>query len=55
MLAPVWVHRISRKKAEEQVLFYLEKVKIPDQAGKYPGQLSSGGHSSTLLLPVRFA
>lgn len=41
-LAPVWVRKTSRKEAEEQALFYLEKVKIPDQAGKYPGQLSGG-------------
>jgi len=42
ILAPVRVRKMNRKEAEEQAIFYLEKVKIPDQAGKYPGQLSGG-------------
>jgi general L-amino acid transport system ATP-binding protein len=41
-LAPIWVRGSSRKEAEERAMHYLEKVKIPDQAGKYPGQLSGG-------------
>jgi len=41
-LAPVWVRKMPRRKAEEIAMHYLEKVKIPDQARKYPGQLSGG-------------
>lgn len=41
-LAPVWVKRVSQKEAESIAMKYLERVKIPDQANKYPGQLSGG-------------
>ncbi len=41
-LAPIWVRRIPRKEAEEIGMKYLERVKIPEQAYKYPGQLSGG-------------
>jgi general L-amino acid transport system ATP-binding protein len=41
-LAPIWVRKMPRKKAEEAAMQYLEKVKIPEQAKKYPGQLSGG-------------
>ncbi len=41
-LAPIWVKRTPRKEAEEIVMKYLERVKIPEQAQKYPGQLSGG-------------
>lgn len=41
-LAPIWVHKMPRKLAEEAGMRYLEKVKIPEQAKKYPGQLSGG-------------
>ncbi len=41
-LAPIWVRKMPRKEAEEAAMQYLEKVKIPEQAGKYPGQLSGG-------------
>ena len=41
-LAPIWVRKMSRKDAEETALRYLEKVKIPEQADKFPGQLSGG-------------
>ena len=41
-LAPIWVRKTPRKKAEEIAMHFLEKVKIPDQANKYPGQLSGG-------------
>ncbi|MFJ1311550.1 amino acid ABC transporter ATP-binding protein [Agrobacterium sp. P15N1-A] len=41
-LAPIWVRRTPRREAEEIAIHYLEKVKIPDQAHKYPGQLSGG-------------
>ncbi|MEJ1297323.1 MAG: amino acid ABC transporter ATP-binding protein [Candidatus Sedimenticola sp. (ex Thyasira tokunagai)] len=41
-LAPIWVRKMPRKQAEEAAMVYLEKVKIPEQAKKYPGQLSGG-------------
>ena len=41
-LAPIWVRKLPKKKAEEIAMHYLEKVKIPEQANKYPGQLSGG-------------
>ena len=41
-LAPIWVRKMPKKEAEEIAMQYLEKVKIPEQAGKYPGQLSGG-------------
>lgn len=41
-LAPQWVRKLPRKEAEAVAMRYLERVRIPDQAGKYPGQLSGG-------------
>ncbi len=41
-LAPIWVKRMPKKEAEEIAMHFLEKVKIPEQANKYPGQLSGG-------------
>ena len=41
-LAPMRVRGVPRKDAEEVAMQYLEKVKIPEQAGKFPGQLSGG-------------
>ena len=41
-LAPIWVRKLPRAEAEEQAMQYLERVKIPEQASKYPGQLSGG-------------
>ena len=41
-LAPIWVRKTPRKEAEEIAMHYLEKVKIPEQAEKFPGQLSGG-------------
>ncbi len=41
-LAPIWVRNIPKKEAEETAMHFLEKVKIPEQADKYPGQLSGG-------------
>jgi len=41
-LAPLWVRKVPKKQAEETAMHFLEKVKIPDQAHKYPGQLSRG-------------
>jgi general L-amino acid transport system ATP-binding protein len=41
-LAPIWVRHMPRKQAEEIAMKYLERVRIPEQAKKYPGQLSGG-------------
>ena len=41
-LAPIWVRKMPKAKAEEIAMHYLTRVKIPDQAHKYPGQLSGG-------------
>lgn len=41
-LAPVWVKKMPRAQAEKAAMQYLERVKIPEQAQKYPGQLSGG-------------
>ncbi len=41
-LAPIWVKKIPKAEAEATAMMYLERVKIPDQALKYPGQLSGG-------------
>jgi general L-amino acid transport system ATP-binding protein len=41
-LAPIWVRKMPRKEAEDLAMHYLARVKIPEQAHKYPGQLSGG-------------
>ncbi len=41
-LAPMRVRKMARKQAEELAMHYLERVRIPDQANKLPGQLSGG-------------
>ena len=41
-LALIWVRNTPKKAAEESAMRYLERVKIPEQAEKYPGQLSGG-------------
>jgi general L-amino acid transport system ATP-binding protein len=41
-LAPIWVKKMPKKDAEEIAMKYLKRVKIPEQANKYPGQLSGG-------------
>ena len=41
-LAPIWVRKMPKKKAEEIAMHFLDRVKIPEQALKYPGQLSGG-------------
>jgi general L-amino acid transport system ATP-binding protein len=41
-LAPIWVRKMPKADAEEIATHYLRRVKIPEQAGKYPGQLSGG-------------
>jgi general L-amino acid transport system ATP-binding protein len=41
-LAPMWVRKVPKREAAEAAMKYLERVKIPEQADKYPGQLSGG-------------
>jgi general L-amino acid transport system ATP-binding protein len=41
-LAPIWVKKMPKKEANELAMQFLERVKIPEQASKYPGQLSGG-------------
>jgi general L-amino acid transport system ATP-binding protein len=41
-LAPIWVRKMPKREAEDIAMHYLNRVKIPEQAAKYPGQLSGG-------------
>src|SRR5436305_8748207 len=41
-LAPIWVKKMPKKEAEEVAMNLLTRVRIPEQAAKYPGQLSGG-------------
>ncbi|WP_050981530.1 amino acid ABC transporter ATP-binding protein [Advenella kashmirensis] len=41
-LGPIWVLKQSQQQARDSAMQYLERVRIPDQAGKFPGQLSGG-------------
>jgi general L-amino acid transport system ATP-binding protein len=41
-LAPIWVRKTPKREAEEIAMKFLKRVKIPEQALKYPGQLSGG-------------
>jgi len=41
-LAPIWVRKMPKVEAEKIAMKYLERVRIPEQANKYPGQLSGG-------------
>ena len=41
-LAPIWVRKLPKREADELAVEYLTRVKIPEQAHKYPGQLSGG-------------
>jgi general L-amino acid transport system ATP-binding protein len=41
-LAPIWVKKMPKRDARELAMHYLRRVKIPEQANKYPGQLSGG-------------
>ena len=48
-LAPIWVRNAPKKEAEEVAMHFLEKVKIPEQADKYPGQLSGGQQQRVVI------
>ncbi|MBL1241240.1 MAG: amino acid ABC transporter ATP-binding protein [OCS116 cluster bacterium] len=41
-LGPIWVRKMPKAEAIETAMMYLERVKIPEQAEKYPGQMSGG-------------
>jgi general L-amino acid transport system ATP-binding protein len=41
-LAPIWVRKLPKRDAEEIAMHYLKRVRIPEQAAKYPAQLSGG-------------
>ena len=41
-LAPIWVKKMSKREANDVAMHYLRRVRIPEQANKYPGQLSGG-------------
>ncbi len=41
-LGPIWVRKMPKKEAEQTAMYYLEKVRIAEQAHKFPGQLSGG-------------
>ncbi len=41
-LAPIWVRKMPKAEADRAAMHYLERVKIPEQADKFPGQLSGG-------------
>ena len=41
-LAPIWVRKMPKREADDVAMHYLTRVKIPEQAGKFPGQLSGG-------------
>ena len=41
-LAPIWVRKLPKREAEEIAMHYLKRVRIPEQARKYPAQLSGG-------------
>ena len=41
-LAPIWVRKLPKDEADKIAMRYLERVRIPEQALKYPGQLSGG-------------
>src|SRR5690606_248525 len=41
-LAPIWVRKMPKDEADRLAMQYLERVRIPEQAHKYPGQLSGG-------------
>jgi len=41
-LAPIWAKKVSKREATDVAMHYLRRVRIPEQANKYPGQLSGG-------------
>ena len=48
-LAPMWVRKMPKRQAEEIAMHFLERVRIPEQAHKFPGQLSGGQQQRVAL------
>src|SRR3984893_11577008 len=48
-LAPIWVRKMPKAEAEDLAMDYLRRVKIPEQARKYPGQLSGGQQQRVVI------
>jgi len=48
-LGQIWVRQLPKREAEDAAMLYLERVKIPEQADKFPGQLS-GGHQQRVAI-----
>ncbi|WP_269467689.1 amino acid ABC transporter ATP-binding protein, partial [Azospirillum humicireducens] len=48
-LAPIWVRGMAKSEIEEIAMMYLKRVRIPDQAHKFPGQLSGGQQQRVAL------
>ena len=46
---PIWVRKMPKDEAEETAMAFLERVKIPDQANKYPGHCPAGNNNALLL------
>ena len=53
-VAPIWVKQMTKRDARELAMHYLDRVRIPEQALKYPGQLS-GGQQRARPSPARSA
>ena len=54
-LAPIWVRKWDKPRAEQKAMELLERVKIPEQAGKYPGQPPWHKHGCRACGPIRSA
>ncbi|MDO8423541.1 MAG: amino acid ABC transporter ATP-binding protein [Parvibaculum sp.] len=52
-LAPIWVRKMPKDEAEALAMKYLERVKIPEQATKFPGQLSGGQQQRVAIARAR--
>ncbi len=50
-LAPIWVRKWPKQKADETAMQLLDRVGIPEQANKYPGQLSGGQQQRVAIAP----
>ena len=54
-LSPMWVGKMPRKEAEEKAMIQLQRVRIAEQAGKYPLQLSGGQQQRVAIARARCA
>ena len=53
-LAPMWVRKMPKRQAEEIAMHFLERVRIPEQAHKFPGQLSGGQEQRVAIARARY-